>query len=66
MSRVRWPRNRVMASALCLITVITVGAVFVPMSPSGSPRSQARLSKSPKMWQLEHEASPFEEVSKAS
>jgi len=26
--------------------------------PKGSPRSQARLSKSPKMWQLAHAESP--------
>ena len=32
-------------------------------SPSGLPRSQARLSKSPKTWQLAHDASPLLEVS---
>ena len=34
--------------------------------PLGSPRSQARLSKSPKMWQLAHDASPLLEVRVAS
>ena len=33
---------------------------------SGLPRSQARLSKSPKMWQLEHDASPLLDVKRAS
>ena len=33
---------------------------------SGLPRSQARLSKSPKMWQLAHDASPLLEVQRAS
>jgi len=35
-------------------------------TPSGSPRSHARLSKSAKTWQLEHEASPLLEVKFAS
>ena len=30
--------------------------------PSGSPRSHARLSKSPKMWQLAHAESPWLDV----
>ena len=33
---------------------------------SGLPRSQARLSKSPKTWQLAHDESPWLEVSAAS
>ncbi len=33
---------------------------------SGLPRSQARLSKSPKMWQLAHDASPLPEETVAS
>ena len=34
--------------------------------PLGSPRSHARLSKSPKAWQLAHAASPLLEVRVAS
>ncbi len=30
--------------------------------PSGLPRSHARLSKSPKMWQLAHDESPWLEL----
>ena len=37
-------------------------AVFAVTTSSGLPRSQARLSMSPKMWQLEHDASPLPEV----
>ncbi len=33
---------------------------------SGLPRSQARLSKSPKMWHEAHDASPLLDVSTAS
>ena len=40
------------AAAGCVVT-----------TSSGLPRSQPRLSRSPKMWQLEHEASPLPEVS---
>jgi hypothetical protein len=36
------------------------------VTSSGLPRSQARLSKSPKMWQLAHAASPLLDVSTAS
>jgi hypothetical protein len=35
-------------------------------SPSGSPRSHARLSKSPKMWQLAHDESPWLELNVVS
>ena len=35
------------------------GLVFWETEPSGSPRFHASPSRSPKMWQLEHEASPL-------
>src|SRR3990172_996334 len=37
------------------------GCVLLDVASSGLPRSQARLSKSPKTWQLEQEASPLPE-----
>ena len=39
---------------------------LVVTSPSGSPRSQESWSLSAKMWQDEHDASPFAEVALAS
>ena len=42
------------------------GCVLLVTTPSGSPRFQARSSMSPKMWQLEHDASPLPEVATAS
>jgi hypothetical protein len=42
------------------------GMGFVSTTSSGLPRSQARLSKSPKTWQLEHDASPLLDVATAS
>src|SRR5262245_48836138 len=43
-----------------------LGMLSAVTTSSGLPRFQARLSKSPKMWQLEHDASPFPDVSCAS
>ena len=42
------------------------GWLFVELDASGSPRFQAKASRSPKMWQLEQEASPLPEVPTAS
>ena len=42
------------------------GPGFVRTSPSGLPRSHARLSKSPKTWQLAHAESPWLELNVAS
>ena len=42
------------------------GLLLGTTSPSGLPRSQARSSRSPKTWQLEHDASPLLLVSRAS
>src|SRR5690242_10542865 len=38
-----------------------IGMVLLVTDTSGLPRSQARSSISPKMWQLEHDASPLPE-----
>jgi hypothetical protein len=42
------------------------GQGLLRTTSSGLPRSHARLSKSPKMWQLAHDASPLLDVSAAS
>ena len=42
------------------------GPGFFTIEPSGLPRSQARLSKSPKMWQLAQAESPCDDVLRAS
>ena len=42
------------------------GCRLIVTTSSGLPRSQARLSLSPKMWQLAQDASPFPEVATAS
>ena len=42
------------------------GWLLIELEPSGSPRFQPRPSRSPKMWQLEHEASPLPDVPNAS
>ena len=47
-------------------TVTRNGFGLCSTVPLGSPRSQARLSKSPKTWQLAHAASPLLEVRVAS
>ena len=42
------------------------GWLLIDVRSSGLPRFQARLSLSPKMWQLEQEVSPLPEVATAS
>ena len=45
---------------------VAEGCVLDEVPSSGLPRFQARLSKSPKMWQLAHDASPLPDVTCAS
>jgi hypothetical protein len=47
-------------------SVLRNGPGSVVTSPSGLPRSQARLSKSPNTWQLAHDESPCADENDAS
>ena len=62
--RVFTPLPPLIVAGASIASLMLMG--FAIGSASGLPRSQARLSLSPKGWQLEQAASPFEELMVAS